>query len=35
MCGRATVEALQMNSDLATLVRMNWIKVGWHPPTDS
>jgi HNH endonuclease len=35
VCGRATVEALHMNSDLAILVRMNWIKVGWHPPTDS
>ncbi len=33
-CGRATVEALNVNSDLAVLVRMNWIKVGWHPPTD-
>ena len=34
VCGRATVEALNMNSDLAVLVRLNWIKVGWHPPVD-
>ena len=34
VCGRATVEALQMNCDLAVLVRMNWVKVGWYPPTD-
>jgi hypothetical protein len=35
VCGPATVEALHLNSDLAVLVRMNWIKVGWHPPTDA
>lgn len=34
VCGRATVEALNLNSDLAVLVRTNWIKVGWHPPQD-
>ena len=34
ICGRATVEALNLNSDLAVLVRTNWIKVGWHPPED-
>jgi len=34
VCGRATVAALYLNSDLAVLVRLNWIKVGWHPPTD-
>jgi len=35
VCGQATVEALHLNSDLAVLVCMNWIKVGWHPPMDS
>ena len=35
VCGRATVEVLNMNSDLAVLVRLNWINAGWHPPTGS
>ena len=35
VCGRATVAALHVNSDLAVLVRLHWIKVGWHPPTDA
>ena len=35
VCGRATVAALHLNSDLAVLVRTNWIKAGWHPPTDA
>jgi hypothetical protein len=34
VCGRATVEVLNMNNDLAVLVRRNWIQAGWHPPTD-
>jgi hypothetical protein len=34
VCGRVTVAVLNMNSDLAVLVRMNWIKAGWHPPMD-
>jgi hypothetical protein len=34
VCGRATVESLKLNNDLAVLVRMNWIKAGWHPPKD-
>jgi hypothetical protein len=34
VCGRATVTALQMNNDLAILVRLQWITVGWHPPQD-
>lgn len=34
VCGRATVEALNMNNDLAVLVRSNWVKAGWHPQTD-
>ena len=33
-CGRATVDALNLNNDVAVLVRANWIKVGWHPPQD-
>ena len=33
--GRATVAALHLNSDLAVLVCLNWIKAGWHPPTDA
>ena len=33
-CGRATVDALNLNNDVAVLVRTNWIKVGWHPPQD-
>ncbi|MFQ5797002.1 MAG: HNH endonuclease, partial [Candidatus Bipolaricaulia bacterium] len=28
VCGRATVEALNMNNDLAVLVRSNWIEAG-------
>ena len=31
-CGRATVEALQLNNLLAVKVRQNWVKAGWHPP---
>jgi hypothetical protein len=34
VCGRATVAALQINNDLAVLVRLQWITVGWHPPRD-
>jgi hypothetical protein len=30
--GRATVMALRLNNALATTVRRNWIKAGWHPP---
>src|SRR5258708_9757898 len=30
--GRATVEALQMNNELAVEVRRNWVLAGWHPP---
>lgn len=33
-CGRATIEALNMNSQLAKIVRRNWIMAGWHPPTE-
>ena len=31
-CGRATVAALRLNSDLAVTVRRNWLRAGWHPP---
>ncbi len=34
VCGRATVEALQLNNDLAVLVRAHWCRVGWHPPQE-
>jgi len=30
--GRATVEALHMNSELQTRARALWVEVGWHPP---
>lgn len=31
-CGRATVNVLQLNNELAVIVRRNWIRAGWHPP---
>lgn len=31
--GRATVEALRLNNEIALVVRRNWVKAGWHPPT--
>ncbi|MGI0494115.1 hypothetical protein ACN4EG_20210 [Alkalinema pantanalense CENA528] len=34
-CGRATVEALKLNNSLATKVRSNWVKAGWHPPSNT
>src|SRR5215213_1832208 len=30
--GRATVEALKFNNELAVEVRRNWVLAGWHPP---
>ncbi len=33
-CGRATVEALHLNRELAVLARRRWVSVGWHPPND-
>jgi len=30
--GRATVEALQLNNQIAVEVRRNWVRAGWHPP---
>lgn len=31
-CGRATIDALRLNNELAVTVRRNWIDAGWHPP---
>lgn len=33
-CGRATVEALQLNNKIAVAVRKAWISAGWHPPVE-
>lgn len=30
--GRATVDALRLNNELAVEVRRNWVLAGWHPP---
>jgi hypothetical protein len=30
--GRATVEALKLNNELAVEVRRNWVLAGWQPP---
>jgi hypothetical protein len=32
--GRATIEALQLNNELAVEVRRNWVLAGWHPPEE-
>lgn len=32
ICGRATVEALKLNNEIALVVRQNWVTAGWHPP---
>lgn len=32
--GRATVIALQLNNQIALIVRQNWVSAGWHPPKD-
>jgi hypothetical protein len=32
--GRVTIAALQMNNQLAVLVRTGWVQAGWHPPED-
>ncbi len=32
--GRATVEALRLNNELAVEVRRNWVLAGWHPPQE-
>jgi hypothetical protein len=31
-CGRATVNALKLNNDLALTTRRHWVSVGWYPP---
>jgi len=31
-CGRATVNALKLNNNLAVTVRRNWVRAEWHPP---
>jgi HNH endonuclease len=33
--GRATVEALRINNEIAVEVRRNWVLAGWHPPSDA
>jgi len=32
--GRATVDALRLNRDLAVSARRMWVDAGWHPPAD-
>jgi hypothetical protein len=32
--GRATVVALQLNNQIALIVRGNWVSAGWHPPVE-
>lgn len=34
-CGRATVSALKLNIKIAVIVRKNWVRAGWHPPSTS
>ena len=31
-CGRATVETLALNDDLAVRARRFWVRAGWFPP---
>ena len=31
-CGRATVIALNLNNEIALVVRRNWVSADWHPP---
>lgn len=33
-CGRATVNALKLNHELALATRKLWVGVGWYPPKD-
>ena len=30
--GRATVVVLNLNNEIALIVRRNWVRAGWHPP---
>lgn len=32
--GRATVQAIYLNNELAVQVRRSWVAVGWHPPKE-
>ncbi len=34
VCGRATVNALKINNELALDTRKHWVGVGWYPPKD-
>jgi HNH endonuclease len=34
VCGRATVNALKLNYELALETRIYWVAVGWYPPKD-
>jgi hypothetical protein len=34
VCGRATVNALKLNHELALATRKLWVSVGWYPPQD-
>jgi HNH endonuclease len=34
ICGRATVNALNLNYKLALTTRLSWVSVGWYPPKD-
>ncbi len=31
-CGRATIDALQMNNSVVVKARCRWVSAGWHPP---
>lgn len=33
--GRATIQALKLNSPLRVQARQLWVSVGWHPPIES
>lgn len=34
VCGRATVNTLNINYELALETRKHWVGVGWYPPKD-
>lgn len=33
-CGRATIIALRLNNSISVTVRRNWVRAGWHPPSE-
>ena len=33
-CGRATIIALRLNNSISVTVLRNWVKAGWHPPSE-